>query len=275
MSLLRSRIRSKGFTLVELLVVIGIIALLISILLPSLNKAREQARRVQCASNLRQLTMATIMYAQDNHRKFPATCRDGGNVLPLLAWLGPSYPNVSPTDVSAFLNYETMEPYVHGFDFTRGEATGVWRCPDAPVDLLDQGWAQTELSWGRLPLSYSYFAHFEEFEKQEAPGGKFYTNFYSDLTHDQLRQEHLLWADICFRWHITNQWSYNHGKFGGLPYSSGPPTPYDMTGGNHGYGDGSVIWIVAARPQLDAMYNNTDQAGRVSQLDRTYYLRDR
>ena len=63
--------RRKGFTLVELLVVIGIIALLISILLPSLSRAREQAKRVQCASNVRQFCTTMIMYAQNNKGWFP------------------------------------------------------------------------------------------------------------------------------------------------------------------------------------------------------------
>jgi len=67
--------KRRGFTLIELLVVIALIALLLAILMPSLRAAREQGRRIVCLHNLQQLTLAWILYADDNDDKIV-----GGNV---------------------------------------------------------------------------------------------------------------------------------------------------------------------------------------------------
>lgn len=63
--------RKKGFTLIELLVVVAIIALLISILLPSLSRARELAKRAVCSANLRGIGQSQHIYANDNQESFP------------------------------------------------------------------------------------------------------------------------------------------------------------------------------------------------------------
>ena len=72
----------SGFTLIELLVVISIISLLMSIMMPSLNRAREQANRVDCMNNMRQLTLAWTIYADDN---------DGQLCSPWAGWIDEDY----------------------------------------------------------------------------------------------------------------------------------------------------------------------------------------
>ena len=77
-----------GFTLIELLVVIAIIAVLMAILMPALNRAREQGKRAACLNNLRQLTMAWIMYADDNDGKMVnANTSTGGHNKDGTCWV--------------------------------------------------------------------------------------------------------------------------------------------------------------------------------------------
>ena len=77
--MIRSFSRKRAFTLIELLVVIAIIAILAAILFPVFARAREQARKTTCLSNLKEIGTASLMYVQDYDETFPWLMQDGRN----------------------------------------------------------------------------------------------------------------------------------------------------------------------------------------------------
>jgi prepilin-type processing-associated H-X9-DG protein/prepilin-type N-terminal cleavage/methylation domain-containing protein len=126
--------RTKAFTLVELLVVVGIMAVLIGVLLPALHRAQEESRRVTCLSNLRQLAIAAQNYVNASRGSYPIA-RDGlqsewdfrvvgATIEPGILWMGqtniqihqcPSCSIKSPTVTDPFTGYNYNISYVgHG-----------------------------------------------------------------------------------------------------------------------------------------------------------------
>ncbi|MDB5331068.1 MAG: hypothetical protein JWP03_2219, partial [Phycisphaerales bacterium] len=133
MSLRSARRTSEnvGFTLVELLVVIGIIALLISILLPALNRARESAKQVQCLSNIRQLGMAVLLYTNEHRQLMPG----GAEGPPQMLW---DWVYWDPT--SAPYNDLSQCPLAPYLSIARGSGSrsngaSMFRCPSDNTEL--------------------------------------------------------------------------------------------------------------------------------------------
>jgi prepilin-type N-terminal cleavage/methylation domain-containing protein/prepilin-type processing-associated H-X9-DG protein len=135
----------NGFTLVELLVVIGIIAILIALLLPALNKAREQAKEVQCLSNMRQIGLEMNFYGLDNQEYLPSTHINNqspyGNRYP--AWDG--LLRKRSDDWTAFTG-----------TYLNTLADGVYRCPSQEVgdpSVPATSWTRTYAMNGNIALN--------------------------------------------------------------------------------------------------------------------------
>ena len=111
---LTARSARKAFTLVELLVVIGIIAVLISLLLPALNRARQAVQRVSCLSNLRQIGQSFIMYETDNRGYIPSAMTHPTAVNPVWPHPGGWYGIQWNEKILPYLNVKTIYDYNGG-----------------------------------------------------------------------------------------------------------------------------------------------------------------
>jgi len=206
-----------GFTLVELLVVIGIIAVLVGILLPTLAKVRESARRADCASRLRQLAAAVHLYANENKGKIP-----------------PGYRDNNTEEHTIWMSQEVLDSFLK-----KVQVYKMFACPN--LEDTQPNKPLSNIGW---VLGYSYLGGHELLRKVVDPA-----DWKSPLKMGEkglYSQTAPLFCDFN-DWSPTDKWTAiahpRHGAGGFYEVVAGQ-TPVDRgsAGGNVAYVDGSVVW---------------------------------
>jgi prepilin-type processing-associated H-X9-DG protein len=283
-----SRRKRAAFTLVELLVVIGIIALVIAMLLPSLKKARESAVRLQCASNLKQWGTGLAAYCVDNKGDMPRSWGpvfNGTYPFTIRVRTPASYDTYCPAP--AILSLEMMGRYLRGVPVDVYNATlaqrrmdGVWRCPSTAgdrdsVDVANQTQWTT---YGWLYGDYTYFARSDLWTPASGWRSDVMTNPEEIMQH-RFAADRLWMSDVCFCWLSGNHlWFYNHRLGGGAATWHGGASelgPPNIAGLNQLFGDGHVAW--KPRQAFNTLLMNAGTPGvgshfvRGGGIDYTYY----
>ncbi|MCH7917453.1 MAG: type II secretion system protein [Planctomycetes bacterium] len=239
--------KNKAFTLIELLVVIAVIALLMGILMPALQSARKQGRRVACASNLRQWGLAVAAYAAENDEQLLKTVDTwGSGPEGLIAWSTELKHRQHPDQFSL----QAFGPYMPGFNYGERNLGDAWICPANKVDYH----AMTSEHWesGFIVTQYAYWARMDDYSEN--------VTHPEHLTQQYLTGKRILATDTLFRLRGTGGYLYNHGRNGASVHrnpetlggfiDTGPP---EITGLNRCYGDGHVGWKKGSEYDVEAM----------------------
>jgi prepilin-type N-terminal cleavage/methylation domain-containing protein/prepilin-type processing-associated H-X9-DG protein len=220
--------RRRGFTLIELLVVIAIIAILAAILFPVFAKAREKARQSSCLSNMKQLVLGGLQYAQDYDERTPAPYWPGVNVAGRL-WGGtPSngyfcameliYPYVKNTQVylcpSSSITNCSYGPNIYGF--YGGIKLGTVNSPSRTI-MWSETWYDNWGRWCVAPPQYSPRGSGPSCDNMppcDWPGDAncmALTGRHNGGSNYGYADGHCKWARITDTWTsaASNQWDYN------------------------------------------------------------------
>jgi prepilin-type N-terminal cleavage/methylation domain-containing protein/prepilin-type processing-associated H-X9-DG protein len=247
---MRDSTSRRAFTLVELLVVIGIIAVLVALLLPSLARAREQARRTSCASNLRQLVIGTMILAHNNKGRFRLA--------------HPGLPESDADQTSyAGMTFSVQDhiPWLpeHLYERYRREAGMELRtltCPNRAEDYTrEEGGPDAP----RIRTGYYLMAGRWEIGFPLVDGRRIRSPMRTSESPRLVLAADVIEQGTLFGTGGIKQSSAPHGMrgmVGGDP--SIPPEKLGSVGGNVAYLDGSVVWVPqkqlkrhAARPAGD------------------------